>query len=73
MMVTDELFDHRGALLRASFEAAGAPYVLVEAWLRIDEAHRGAIVKGHVSECRPRWRNDPILDFPEPGSRRSAG
>ncbi|MEZ6014085.1 MAG: group 1 truncated hemoglobin [Planctomycetota bacterium] len=73
MMITDELYDLRRALLEASFDAVRAPEQLRVAWLRIDEAFRGAIVKRELAECRGRWRTDAVLDFPpDDGVRRAS-
>lgn len=71
LFITDEVFDLRRDLLVRAFEETGAPEELREAWLRIDEAFRPAIVKSSLAECSGRWRNDRIIAVPDP-RRRSA-
>ena len=71
LFITDEVFDLRRDLLTRALAETQAPEELREAWLRVDEAFRAAIVKGSVSECSGRWRNDRIVVAPDP-RRRSA-
>ena len=66
MFITDELYDARSELLENSFVALNAPEDLRRAWLKIDAAFRRAIVKSSKDDCKGRWNNDPILDFPKP-------
>ncbi|MCB0333552.1 MAG: group 1 truncated hemoglobin [Bdellovibrionales bacterium] len=63
MFITDELFDLRKSLLKKSFKALKISEPLEQAWLRIDEAFRGSIVKSSREECKGRWKSDPIIDF----------
>jgi len=72
MMITDELFDLREALLKDSLDELKAPEYLKEAWIRIDEAFRHVIVKKTKSECQPRYGNEPILDFESPYPQKKA-
>lgn len=71
IFITDEVFDLRRELLVQALAETDAPAGLVQAWLRIDEAFRGSIVKGSPAECTGRWRTDTVIIVPDP-RRRSA-
>jgi truncated hemoglobin YjbI len=45
MVISDDLFDRREALMRAALQRYGLEDHLVSAWLRIDETYRKHIVK----------------------------
>ena len=66
MNITEELFEYRHELLKASLKEAGVNEENASAWLRIDGAFRKGIVKKSVSECEVRFKTDEILDFPRP-------
>lgn len=72
MMITEELFDLRQELLNQAFKAVGASEDLVKAWLKIDNAFRGRLIKKDVSECTPRFRGDEIIDFENPEKKWAA-
>jgi len=66
MFIPDELFDIRKQLLIESFEETNADAVLVEKWLKLDESFRRLIINKSADECKPRYKTDPILNFPKP-------
>jgi truncated hemoglobin YjbI len=45
MVISDELFDHREALMMSCLRSAGLPEHLAERWRRLEEAFRKQIVK----------------------------
>jgi hypothetical protein len=63
MFITDELFEVRKALLIETFREANTHPELSQKWLALDEALRNSIVKTSLSECEPRFKTDPILNF----------
>jgi len=67
MYITDELYEARQLLLDKSFKESNACPVLVEKWLRIDDAFFNRIVKNSPEDCQKRYKTDKILDFPNPG------
>lgn len=66
MYITDELFNLRKALLMDAMEEVRAPQELRDAWLKIDEAFRGVIVKKSLDDCEKRFNSDTILAFENP-------
>ncbi len=69
IFITDELFDHRSALLRRSIQEEGVDDALMVRWMLMDEAFRGRLVKQSKDQCKPRYRIDPIIDIPRPAAR----
>ncbi len=66
MNITEELFDLRHQMLKDSLKEAGVSEELTQAWLKIDGAFRKGILKNSVSDCKPRFASDEILDYPPP-------
>ena len=66
MFIPDELFDERQKLLAQAFEETNADEELVNKWLSLDESFRRLIVNQSVDECVPRFKTDPVLNFPKP-------
>ncbi len=66
ILITEELFDTRSALLIEALDEAGAPEELKTKWLRIDEGFRRGMVKTSVDECEKRWNSDQIKAFEPP-------
>lgn len=66
MFIPDELFDVRKQLLIEAFEENHANAELVEKWLSLDESFRRFIINQSPDECTPRFKTDPILNFPKP-------
>ena len=58
MVISDELFDHREALLERCLRAHGVAEEHVRAWREIDEAFRSHIVK---DTARPRVRRGRVM------------
>jgi truncated hemoglobin YjbI len=54
MVISDELFDHREAIMERTLRAHGLPDDLVRAWLAVEEVFRSHIVKDAPF---PRMRN----------------
>jgi len=70
--ITPELFDYRHELLRQSLVEAGLKPETAESWLKIDAAFKRGLVKKSLSDCKPRYTTDEILDFPDPRKLRKA-
>ncbi len=66
MFIPDELFEVRKQLLIEAFEETHADEGLVEKWLALDESFRRLIINKSPDECTPRFKTDPILNFPKP-------
>lgn len=66
MMISEELFDLREALLQEAFQEAGACEELVERWNKIDRAFKKVLIKKSKNECEQRYADEPILDYPDP-------
>ncbi len=66
MFITDELFEVRKQLLCEAFAETNAHPELIEKWLALDESFRRHIIKNSPEECKPRFKTDPILNFPNP-------
>lgn len=66
MYIPNELFDIRQQLLQEAFDETYASSELVNKWLLMDESFRRLIINKSPNECQPRFKTDPILNFPEP-------
>lgn len=66
MFIPNELFDVRKQLLCEAFDETNAHPVLVDKWLALDESFRKILVKNDPSQCKPRFKTDPILNFKKP-------
>lgn len=66
MVITEELFELRESLLKEALVELKAPQELIDAWLKVDYAHMKAIVRENESDCELRFKNDEILNFPNP-------
>lgn len=66
MFIPDELFDVRKELLIESFNETNTHPEMVDKWLSLDESFRRVLVNKSPSECKPRFTNDPILNFDKP-------
>jgi len=66
MYITDELYKARQVLLDKSFKESCASSLLIEKWLRIDDAFFNRIVKNTPEDCQKRYKTDKILNFPNP-------
>jgi truncated hemoglobin YjbI len=73
--ITPEVYEKRKELLIEALREEHAPEILIERWLRVDEAFKNQIMKNSVTDCKKRWNTDEILDFPDPkapsGQRRT--
>ena len=72
MNISDELFELRSEMLKASIKEAGVPEALAEKWLKIDSSFKKGIVKKNYQECEKRFNTDEILDFPDPRKKTAA-
>ncbi|MGB0495593.1 MAG: group I truncated hemoglobin [Kangiellaceae bacterium] len=66
MYITEELFQARQLLLDEAFAECNASPLLIEKWIRIDEAFFNRIVKSSPEECEKRYKSDKILNFQRP-------
>ncbi len=66
MYITEELFNLRHELLKQSLIEANVPNELQVLWLKIDLAFKAGIVKKSKEECKPRYADESIVDFPDP-------
>ena len=66
MYISEEMFLHRQLLLDQAFKECNASPILIEKWLKIDNAFFQRIVKSSPEECERRYKSDSILNFPNP-------
>jgi hemoglobin len=66
MFITDELFEVRKQLLCEAFAETKTHPEMIDKWLSLDESFRRVLVKKSPTECVPRFKTDPILNFPNP-------
>lgn len=66
MLITEDLFQYRQELLRASIKEAMIPENLAEEWLKIDAAFKKGIVKKSINDCEKRFNTDEILSYQKP-------
>lgn len=66
IVITDELFETRSAILSDSIKQAGVPDDLREEWLAADRALKKSIVKKSAAECRTMYNTQRIYDIPKP-------
>lgn len=66
MFIPDELFDIRKQLLIDAFNETNTHPEMVDKWLSLDESFRRVLVNKSPVECKPRFTNDPILNFDKP-------
>jgi hemoglobin len=64
MYLTQELFDVRQALLKESLIEAGIHAELIEQWLKIDNAFRGAVTNSSIDEfySQPTYKQRVVID-----------
>lgn len=68
IFITNEVFDLRQRFLREALDEVGAPQILKDKWLKIDEGFRRGMVKASIDDCKKRYNTDWIRDFPKPVS-----
>lgn len=66
IFIDEEIFEVRKQLLREAFVEANADKTLVDKWLTLDESFKRVLIKKSPSECKGRYKTDPILHFPKP-------
>ncbi len=64
--ITDELFEERKKLLCEAFDETNTHPEMRDKWLAMDESFRRVLLKKSLQDCVPRFKTDPILDFPDP-------
>ena len=64
--ITDDLFDERKKLLCEAFDETNAHPEMRDKWLSLDESFRRVLLKKSLADCVPRFKTDPVLDFPDP-------
>jgi truncated hemoglobin YjbI len=65
MVISDELFDHREALMEACLRAAGLPEHLVDRWLGVEEVFRKQIVKAAAVPLKVNGTARPLEGYEE--------
>ena len=68
MVITEELFALRQALLDQALVEEGVAVSLREEWLAADATMKPLIVKNSAAECKVAYAEQPILDFKNPES-----
>jgi hemoglobin len=68
LFIPEELFNLRHSLLKRSIQEAGIPEHLAQKWLKIDAAFKSGLVKSSPNDCKGRFKTDPIIVIPKPGS-----
>ncbi|MEW6991123.1 group 1 truncated hemoglobin [Colwelliaceae bacterium 6441] len=66
IFITDEIFELRKKLLKEAFIEARASDTLIEKWLQLDNSFKRVLLKESPSDCKGRFKTDPILAFPDP-------
>ncbi len=66
IMINEEIFQVRKQLLEEAFAEAKADPELVKKWLALDDSFKRVIFKDSATECKGRFKTDPILNFPNP-------
>ena len=66
IFIYKDLFDVRQQLLQEAFMEAKANPVLIDKWRTLDNSFKNILIKDSPSECKGRFRTDPILYFPKP-------
>jgi hypothetical protein len=71
ILIADESFEMRSAILRESLEEAGVAQEVADASMKLGNAFRNKIVKTSASQCKKHYYTDEILDFPNPMKKAS--
>lgn len=66
IFINEEIFELRKTLLEEAFKEANASQTLIDKWLFLDNSFKRVLLKSSVSECRGRFKTDPVLAFPNP-------
>lgn len=66
MMITEEIFQVRHALLRDALVEAQIPQREFSEWLAIDAAFKKVLVKKGLEDCRKRFNTDEIVNHRDP-------
>lgn len=67
MFITQELFELRTKYLVEALNEFGLSQILIDKWLKIDQAFKSGIVKKSIDDCKKRYNTDEILDFKKVG------
>lgn len=67
MFITEEVFMARHEILKDSLIQAGVAEDLRERWLAYDLGLKLALVKKTMSECKQRYKDEPIVFVEKPG------
>jgi len=66
MYITEELFELRQTILKESLQEAAIPGVLIDRWLRIDQAFKKQIVKNSIEEFyKTTWKYEKRVIIPK--------
>lgn len=66
IFITQEIYDAREAHLMVAFDECSTSELMVEKWLKVDEAFYGRVVKTSKDECVMRYSSEGIVDIPRP-------
>jgi len=66
LFITEEVFMIRHQLLEQSLTEAGIRQDHKEQWLEFDMGFKKALVKTSVSECKGRYKMEPVISVPKP-------
>lgn len=66
IFITEEVFLTRHKLLEQSLTEAGVRPDLIERWLIYDMRMKNVLVKTSVSECKGRYKNEPVISIKNP-------
>ena len=72
MFITEELFDLRTSLLKKALIQEKIPDHVIDKWIAVDSAFRGAMVKKSVNDCQKRFYTDEIIGFDKNGNKIAA-
>jgi hemoglobin len=69
MVVTEEMWDLREALLIEAFEETDCPEEIRERWLKVDMSFKAHIIQPDPEKCQKRYASDEIIYVPNPYKR----
>ncbi len=66
MFINEELFDLRHRLLVEALNELDLEDEIKQEWIKLDSSFKRAVVKKSPDQCKPQWRNGPILNYKKP-------
>ena len=70
--IQEDMWDVRESLLIQAMEKTNTPEDIKQKWLTIDRSFKERILKKSLSECKGRFKTDPIINVPNPNIKKVA-